>query len=807
MRLYIDNEWYFTEEFSDKLLDSGTAGMKQVRIPHTVKETPLHYFDESEYQMVSGYKRVLDVPKEWNGKAVLLTFEGVAHDAKVYVNGEDAGEHHTGYTAFTIDISDKLEYGKKNEICVRCDSNETLNTPPFGYVIDYMTYGGIYRDVYIEVKNKTYIEDIFLYTKLADLYKESEEYDKPVRFCRKSNVVSEIKLTGSESGAEYSVRQSIRRSTDEPLQYAVLGKKSYAERLAFNTGNVELWDIDNPALYVVKTELFKGEELIDEREDTIGFRQMSFKVNGFYLNGRKVKIRGLNRHQSYAYVGYAMPESMQKLDADILKKELGLNAVRTSHYPQSQHFINRCDELGLLVFTEMPGWQHIGDSAWKEQAVDNLREMIVQYRNHPSIMLWGVRINESVDDDEFYTKTNALAHELDPTRQTGGVRCYKKGSFLEDVYTYNDFSHVGTNKGVDKKVDVTSDMRKAYFVSEYNGHMFPTKAFDWEEHRLEHMLRHANVLDEVNAQTDIAGSFGWCMFDYNTHKDFGSGDRICYHGVMDMFRNKKLAASVYSCFQSEEPVLEITSSMDIGEHPGSNRGKIYILSNLDSVKMYKNGSFIKEYHSEDSPYKNLLRGPILIDDYIGSALVDNEDMKPKQAEDVKALLNAAASYGLYNIPKLLWIKAGQLMLRYGMKMQDAVELYNKYIGDWGGSAKCYSFEGYKDGKLVKTLTVDAVTEKKLEVRTDHTELVEKNSYDVAAVRIRAIDENSNVLHYYNDPVILETEGPIELIGPAVVGLSGGMGGTYVKTTGKAGTAKLKIKTTDGVSEEVVFIIK
>ena len=297
------------------------------------------------------------------------------------------------------------------------------------------------------------------------------------------------------------------------------------------------------------------------------------------------------------------------------------------------------------------------------------------------------------------------------------------------------------------------------------------------------------------------------MFDYNTHKDFGSGDRICYHGVMDMFRNPKMAALAYSCFREDEPVLEITSSMDIGEHPGSNRGKIYILSNLDSVKMYKNGAFIKEYHPEDSPYKNLIHGPIIIDDYIGSALVDNEDMKPKQAEDVKALLNAAASYGLYNIPKLLWLKAGQLMLRYGMKMQDAVDLYNKYIGDWGGSAKCYSFEGYKDGKLVKTLTVDAVTEKKLEVKTDHTELMEKNSYDVAAVRIRAVDENSNVLHYYNDPVILETEGPIEIIGPAVVGLSGGMGGTYVKTTGKAGTAKIKIKTTDGVSEEVVFTIK
>lgn len=133
----------------------------------------------------------------------------------------------------------------------------------------------------------------------------------------------------------------------------------------------------------------------------MGFRQAVFQKDGFYLNGHKLRIRGLNRHQSYPYVGYAMPASIQRMDAEVLKKELGLNAVRTSHYPQSQEFINRCDELGLMVFTEIPGWQHIGDEAWKAQAVENVKDMVIQYRNHPSIILWGVRINESQDDDEF----------------------------------------------------------------------------------------------------------------------------------------------------------------------------------------------------------------------------------------------------------------------------------------------------------------------------------------------------------------------------------------------------------------------
>ncbi len=134
--------------------------------------------------------------------------------------------------------------------------------------------------------------------------------------------------------------------------------------------------------------------------------------------------------------------------------------MRTSHYPQSRHFIDRCDELGLLVFTEIPGWQHIGGNGWKDIAVQNTREMVLQYRNHPSVILWGVRINESPDDDAFYRRTNAAAHELDPTRQTGGVRCYKKGSLLEDVYTYNDFFHDGTNAGDQKNAELMAPVYK-----------------------------------------------------------------------------------------------------------------------------------------------------------------------------------------------------------------------------------------------------------------------------------------------------------------------------------------------------------
>ncbi|MDE6063367.1 MAG: glycoside hydrolase family 2 protein, partial [Lachnospiraceae bacterium] len=523
--------------------------------------------------------------------------------------------------------------------------------------------------------------------------------------------------------------------------------------------------------------------------------------------GKRVRLRGLNRHQSYPYVGYAMPKSMQRMDADILKKELGLNAVRTSHYPQSHDFLDRCDELGLLVFTEIPGWQHIGDEAWKEQAVRNVEDMVKQYRNHTSIILWGVRINESGDDDAFYRRTNEAAHRLDPTRQTGGVRAHKKSSLLEDVYTYNDFSHDGKHKGCESKKAVTSDMEKPYLISEYNGHMYPTKAFDWEEHRAEHAIRHANVLSQVALEPDIAGSFGWCMADYNTHKDFGSGDRICYHGVMDMFRNPKLAADIYACQQEKEPVLSLTSSMDIGEHPGCNRGDTWILTNADSVRMYKNDRFIKEYRKEDSPYKGLKHGPLLIDDFIGDAIEKNEAFKPAQAKGLKDALNLTARYGLSNLPKSVYLTAVKMLTVYHMKPTQAVELYNKYIGDWGGVSTVYRFDAVKDGKVVKTMVKEPSKEVKLWAQADHQTLLEEHTYDVAAVRIRALDENDNLLSFFSEPVVLRTEGPIELIGGEIISLKGGMAGAYVKTTGEAGEAAIIITNAQAGEIRLAFSVQ
>ena len=555
--------------------------------------------------------------------------------------------------------------------------------------------------------------------------------------------------------------------------------------------DVKIWDIEHPHRYLIRTELIADGKVIDVNEVKVGFRKAEFTNEGFLLNGRRVQIRGLNRHQSYPYVGYAMPESMQRDDARVLK-DLGVNAVRTSHYPQSQYFIDECDKLGLLVFTEIPGWQHIGDENWKNQAVQNVEEMVLQYRNHPSIIIWGVRINESRDDHDFYVRTNEVAHRLDPTRQTGGVRNFSKSELLEDVYTYNDFLHDGKKPGCSKKKAITSNINKPYLITENNGHMFPTKSFDNEDHRLEHALRHARVINDVASHSDICGSFSWCMADYNTHRDFGSGDRICYHGVTDMFRNHKMAAAVYRSQSEAETVLEISSSMDIGEHPASIKGKVWMFTNADSVKMYKNDKFIKEYYPHNEHFASMVKSPILIDDYIGNLLEAEEKMPPKKARYVAKALNYIGLNGYTQITPPLAKMAVKCMLVYRMSINQIVDLYTKYIGDWGGKSTVYRFDALKGAKVVKSVTKTPMNEIRLEIEASSSILREGNSYDVAVIRIRAIDENGNLLPYSNEAIKINVEGPIQVIGNDIIALRGGMSAFYVKTIGQKGTARVTV---------------
>ncbi len=755
--------WEFTETWSEDFLRGETRG-KQVRLPHTVREMSTHFAGPQDYEMICGYRRPLELPRDREGKRLFLQFDGAAHIATVYLNGVECAHHRCGYTAFRAEITDLVDPTGENTVAVKLDCTENGQIPPFGFVIDYLTYGGLYREVWLDVRGRNYIEDLFVYTPELDRLEARLELSDPEQRVRLSVWDGESCLISEEGGRRFSLR----------------------------VPGVRPWRPEDPKRYICRAELLDEKGKVTDRKETLfGFRTVEFKPEGFFLNGEKSYLRGLNRHQCYPVIGYAAPEHLQREDARILKEELSCTAVRTSHYPQSQYFIDECDRLGLMVFTEIPGWQHIGGEKWKDQAVANVGEMVRQYRNHPSIVLWGVRINESQDDDPFYERTNALCHRLDPSRPTSGVRYLQKSSLLEDVYAFNDFSHVGNNAGVLPKEKVSTHPEKPLLVSEHNGHMFPTKSFDTWERRQEHALRHARVQNDARADGQHVGCFGWCMFDYPTHKDFGSGDRVCYHGVMDAFRNPKLAAALYASQGDERPVLELGTPMDIGDYPGGDLGKIYVFTNADEVELYKNDHYVASFRSRG--WDGLPHGPVQVDDLIGGMLETVEGFPKTKARLVKDVLVSAGKHGMANLSLGDKVKMAYAMKRYGLTLQEGVELFGKYVGNWGGEATRWRFDGKKDGKVIASQTRCPGSRLHLELRISQTGLREGDVYDMAAVRIRILDEYGNLAPYAQLPLKLYAGGAVELVGPSLITAEGGMTGCYIRTLGFAGEGSLTVE--------------
>ncbi len=587
--------WLFApRELSPSAPDSD---FQRVTLPHTNIELPHHSFNNLDYQFTSTYRQRFTLPEPLKGRRLYLDFDGAMTAYTVTVNGFTLGTFDGGYTPSSFDLTDALRDGE-NLLQVSLDSSERPDIPPNGGLVDYLTFGGIYREVSLRYVEPVHIQDVFARTLDVLSGEPVAEIDVTVR-----NL--------SDRAASVDVAISIGDMESGSVKAQVPANDHIVVTLTLSSAQFALWSPDSPTLYTCITALSTSGILLDRVHTRFGFRHAVFAEDGFYLNGQKLKLIGLNRHQTYPYIGAAAPARLQRKDADILKSELGINIVRTSHYPQSPHFLNRCDEIGLLVFEEIPGWQFIGDEDWKALSLMTVEQMILRDRNHPSIVLWGVRINESFDDDALYTATNALAHKLDPTRQTGGVRYFQGSSFLEDVFTYNDFSNT-----------IIEPNHTPYMVTEYNGHMFPTKTFDNEERQVEHALRHAHIVDKNFEWQQIAGAIGWCAFDYNTHREFGSGDRICYHGVSDTFRLPKFAAAVYASQvdPTVRPVLDVASFWTQGDRSASGVNPLHIFTNCDAVQVYKGERLYGTYTPDREAFPSMPHPPVNVSGISGLAM-------------------------------------------------------------------------------------------------------------------------------------------------------------------------------------------
>jgi len=673
---------------------------EKITLPHTNRLFARYYVDNANYQFVSTYRKHFRLPEEADGKRLFLDFDGVMLACTVYLNEKLLGVHKGGFTPFAFDITDQVQPGE-NVLTVYVDATENKDIPPYGNLVDYLTFGGIYRDVLLRMVEPCHIANAFV---IATNVLTSPQLDCHIELAQwMPELTIEARL---EDAQRCTVAQQVQEINADIVTV------SFSD-----LDHVDLWTLDNPVLYTLKLVLALNGVPIDKKNIRFGFRSAEFDVDkGFVLNGKPLKLFGLNRHQTYPYIGAAAPARLQWMDAEILKYELGCNVVRASHYAQSPYFLDRCDEIGLLVMEEIAGWQYIGDANWQTLALQDLEAMIKRDRNHPSIILWGTRINESPDDDQLYTQTDALAHQLDPSRQTGGVRNFIESHFLEDVFTLNDFTE-----------GIQTPLARPHLITEFGGHMFPAKTWDHEERRVEHALKHARKHSAQMGHPDVSGAIGWCAFDYHTHKEFGSGDRICYHGVMDIYRLPKMAAYFYRSQKSpaEEVVLHAATNWTMGDRSGGGTNPLVVFSNCETVEVLIGDISQGFYQPDTDHYPHLAHPPFVI-------------------------------------------------------------RWPEPFNPWGMEFLDLTVRGYNNGELIAEhkVAADHIPDD-LRIITNTTQLYADGA-DMARIGVQIVDKFGNVLPYQWRIVHLTLDGNADLIGENPLPLLGGQAACFVRARHEVG---------------------
>ncbi len=767
------------------------AEWEAVDLPHNFVDLPLEHLDERTYQLICSYRKEvgrLEIPAQGR---VYIDFDAVSVSCTVFVNGTALGSHEGPYTPFSVDITPGLKVDGPNLIEVEVDGREDTGIPPFGGVVDYLAYAGIYRGVWLRVQDRLMLEE----------FHARPSYENGV-----AGLSVSAKIAGGGCGGETPKAMKCRVDAILLKEGKEHARVSSSPEPADRSRNVNIvfpelsgiapWDLDTPCLYDLELRLVSDGMLLDADSRRIGFRSACFLPEGFFLNGRKVFLRGLNRHQSWPYVGNAMGPGGQRADAEILKKELGVNIVRTSHYPQSRHFLDACDELGLIVMEELPGWQHIGDKAWQSHALSDLEAMIRRDWDRPSIVLWGVRINESDDSTEFYAATNRLAARLDPDRQRGGVRNFEKSEFFEDVYTFNDFSYDGLAR-VLKKPRRVAGGKVPYLVTEHTGHMYPAKRRDGEERQAEHARRHAKVLDSAMGTDGLSGAIGWCAFDYATHKEFGAPGRICHHGVMDSFRLPKFAAALYASQvdPATKIVLEPASWFVVGERSALRELPIEVYTNCDEVRLFRAGSLIGSFYPDASSFPRLEHPPVVIDDFVGRR-IDAESISPRCRKVFLSLASKILTKGFENFSLPEKLTAYLFLARTGLKDADVQDLIRLYGYNWPQKESRVELVGFIKGKEVIRKGFDGASlASGMELVPDsrYLRFVPGDEWNAVRIVVRILDGAGNPCPSMYEPISIEVSGSARLLGPASVSLSAGCAAFWVATTGSPGEAKITVR--------------
>jgi len=552
-----------------------------VNLPHTWNATDSFTPSRGYWRGVGWYRKTFLTQKEWRGRRVLLELAGFFCTAQVWLNQKCIRYDEDGFTGQFYDLTQFLNpAGQENTLAIRIDSRHDPELLPGREVPDYLLYGGIYREVRLHLTSHTHIAE-------QGISFTTPEVSPEHALCR---IATEITGLAPDTLPVHSVHKIHCILLDPD------GNPAGEISTDFHTPgtihqdihlrNPRLWSVDEPQLYMLISELqaqtSQGWTLIDRMETPVGIRFFEFQVNGdFLLNGKKVLLRGVNRHQDIGGLGNAMPKRLQALDAELIK-DLGGNFVRLSHYPQHPDFLDACDRLGILAYAEIASWQHIGGARFMSNAESMMRAMIRRDRNHASILLWGL-LNEG-RSKSLFERLHIVAHECDPTRPT--------------VYAENEPEEglrLGTVDipdvlGLNYKLPHLDELRamlpdKKLFSSEHTNADF-CKRGNWElEDR--YLTRLEADLEILAAHPFMAGGTLWCMHDYAT--DYAPTWPHHFSGVMDHVRLYKEPAYLLRAWWRTDLNVHIAGHWTFPGEEGREK-TVRVLSNGDWVELCLNNT-------------------------------------------------------------------------------------------------------------------------------------------------------------------------------------------------------------------------
>ncbi|MEA1897051.1 MAG: glycoside hydrolase family 2 TIM barrel-domain containing protein [Bacteroidota bacterium] len=588
-----------------------SANWDNITLPHNPKIEDLTVLHQ--WQGICYYKKQFEADKDWKDKIIYLEFEGAMQLADIWINGIYVMQHAGGYIPFVIDASGYLNFGESNEILVRLDNRNNSLIPPGKPLedLDFCYYGGIYRDVNLIVKSKIHITHPILANEIAGggifvTYPEVSENEAII------SIQTQVQNESCEQ-VSIKVRHSLyqidglfqqRRTGEEVTLTEMTEVLSTGEarhvKQSIKIEDPKLWSPDEPYLYLLKTEVVENDIVTDWEEQRIGIRRIAFsREKGFEINGQKIRLVGSNRHMEYPYVGNAISDEAQYRDIYHVK-ECGFNTVRLGHYPQDISVLQACDELGVLAIEPIPGWQFFNkNEQFTSLTYRDIRHMIRRDRNHPSVIMWEVILNESWPPEWWKDIAAEVAHSEYP-----GDQCFTSGDsygyFGWDVQ-YNDWEE-GFNRPNNSE---KPGFIREYYDYEFGGHYSTTRVArgDGEKALLQNAWNAQWSHNRYRAYYPwTSGDAVWSMYDYNR----GCCDNICHSGVADIFRIEKFSIPF---FRSQMPVGKPLPSgkfqpyiflASYWNEPVEDN-KIVVYANVDEVALFINGKELSRQKCDNGP--------------------------------------------------------------------------------------------------------------------------------------------------------------------------------------------------------------